>query len=819
MIGSVSGLPNQFQGLVDKLSEDNENPSKFARECMDFFDGASGAQLDEKRKIWKNYQLYSGTYDYQDYEYVTKPFEEDFGELPSQLRHYPIISPPIKTLWGEMNGMPFNYFCKAEDQHSMNEFNRTKTDLLQKYVMQQLTTELTNKGIPIQSQDQVQQMMPHEIETYMTRKFTPTVEQWASYTLKYEVKKQSIKEKTMTGFLDGLIAGYEFYMSYNFNGRSTSFDVLNPMYTFYDKGTDVEFIDEGDYAGFRLPMTSSQIMDMWGKDLSENQINKLFNTFSNSKFGRTITGTGPDTIQFDTTDRNTYYFDMLGVNGEWTMDSLFSPSSNNFVVERIPVVMVFWKSKRKIGYLHFYDQMGIEQMTIVDEFYKENKKRGEWIEWDFVNQVWEGTKIGSDIYINVRPCSYQGVSINNVTQCKLPITGIAYNARNSRATSLLDEMKQYQEAFNIYMYKLEQDFNSEIGKVLLMSLRHIPNRKGWDEKKWLWYLKAMKIAWVDDSLENMKGQTSGFNQMSAIDASLGDEIASKIKVLEWLKSECNYLAGITPQRLGETQSSETLGGVERSIRQSVAQSEIWFQNHIRVVQRALTNHLNVCQKAYSEGKQLYLTLDDMSKAFVDIDGGVFELADLGVFVTNMSEDQRVLQALRSLAQPAMQSGADLADIAELETTDSITELKDQLQRMKQERIQREQQKQQIEQQKIQSAQQMLQHQIDNENMNKQLDRENAVRIALINHADASQEEATEPTDSASSTDMYKLQLDASKLAYEQALGLRKESREDKKLQLEQQKVNNEKAKANEELKLKEKELVIKNKVASRPNKK
>lgn len=811
---NVTSLPNQMKSLDEKLGKTNPStkeyiPSEFGKDCMDFYDFVGSLQTREKKKDWKNYQLFNGQYDFSEYEYVTKPFSEQFGEMPAQMRHFSIISPPIKTLYGEMKSIPLSYFCKAEDQNNKNEFMETKTKLLFGFVQQQIVSNLQAQGYQVED---MQAMMPEKIEDYMRKDYTAVVEQWGQSALQYEIKKNDIKAKLLEGFKDGLIAGKEFYLSTIINDAPL-FRLLNPLYVFYDKSLDVEFIDEGDFAGLRPFLTPSEIIANWGKYLTPSQVQEVLEYGS---FGRRQTwnnSTGPESIQFDTENRDMLFTDhIFSTNNLNDMfGSLFTDQST-VRLGRLPVTIVFWKSKRKIGYLHYFDETGVEQVMLVDENYKEQEEQGEWIEWDWVNQVWEGTKIGTNIYLNIRPLNYQGVSLNKIYECRLPITGGLYNARNSKPTSLLDEMKPYQEAYNIYMYKLEQDFNSEMGKVLLMSLRHIPNRKGWNEKTWLWYLKAMKIAWVDDSAENLKGQ-SGINQFTAMDMSLGDAIQRKIEVLEWLKEQCNYIAGISPQRLGETQATETLGGVERSVRQSATQSELYFQQHQRICQRALTNHLNVCQLAYHEGADLSFFQDDMSRAFVQIDGGKFELADLGVFITDGVEDYRILNALRSMAQPAMQNGADLADVAELETTSSISEIKEILKKVKQERLKQMQSEQALEQQAIQSKEQMFKKQMQNENMNKQLDRETQIEIAEI-RASGNALIGTENADANNDgtidiLEMTRVALEQSQQAYDQALGLKQHNLDQKQQSLDERKQSLEEKRLTVEKQLKEKEIAQK----------
>jgi hypothetical protein len=68
------------------------------------------------------------------------------------------------------------------------------------------------------------------------------------------------------------------------------------------------------------------------------------------------------------------------------------------------VLRVYWKSRRKIKKVKSYDpETGEEVFHFYPETYIINKELGEEEEIFWINEAWEGTKIGSDIYVNIRP--------------------------------------------------------------------------------------------------------------------------------------------------------------------------------------------------------------------------------------------------------------------------------------------------------------------------------------------------------------------------------------------------------------------------------
>ena len=70
----------------------------------------------------------------------------------------------------------------------------------------------------------------------------------------------------------------------------------------------------------------------------------------------------------------------------------------------IRVLQVYWKSRRKIKKVKSYNPTtGQAEYNIYSEDYVTNTDMGEEEEIYYINEAWEGTKIGEDIYVNMRP--------------------------------------------------------------------------------------------------------------------------------------------------------------------------------------------------------------------------------------------------------------------------------------------------------------------------------------------------------------------------------------------------------------------------------
>ena len=94
----------------------------------------------------------------------------------------------------------------------------------------------------------------------------------------------------------------------------------------------------------------------------------------------------------------------------------------------IEVVTVYWKSRKRIGFVEYIDEnTGMMEMMQVDEGFRmpaDMKERGAKIKYEWVNEVWQGTKIDGRFYVKISPISNQRTSLDNPSICKLPINSV-----------------------------------------------------------------------------------------------------------------------------------------------------------------------------------------------------------------------------------------------------------------------------------------------------------------------------------------------------------------------------------------------------------
>ena len=420
------------------------------------------------------------------------------------------------------------------------------------------------------------------------------------------------------------------------------------------------------------------------------------------------------------------------------------------------MIRAYWCSKKKIGKLTFVDEDGQVQTVLVDEKYKSgNHPQQISLEWGWINQWYKGIKIGMDIY-DVEPLEF-------IDYC--PIVGALYEPKNvERVPSLIDQMKPFQMLYNVSMNQLFRLLEKDMGKVMVMSLRHIPLPKDGDHQDAIemWETEAREkgIMFVDDSPENVKG-TSSFNQFSAQDMSRTQEIQARYNLAVQMRSECWKLVGISEQRLGEMRATETATATNSALSQSYAQTEPLFAQHEYTINKLYQALLDAA--IYTESNKPQSTISFITSegehAFVQMNGSDLKLRELGVFVTSRAEDAQNFKEFRQLSQAMLQNGASPYEISVLYATKSMRRMQDIYKALKDKQDQFQQQEQEQKQQELdqkqkqfEAQQQMAiqQHQADQEfeGNQKELDRQSKERIASMQHAGGEEDTSIDPIEAA-----------------------------------------------------------------------
>lgn len=770
---------------------------KWQEDCVNYIIGegnvtSGGNSTSYYGELQTYYNLYNSIFDEKDFKSITNPFKVEDG-FPATPHDFNIIRPKVDLLIGEETKRPLNFRVIRTSQEATSEMQEKEKQMILQYIEAAITARMSPEEAQ-QFQQQLQSgeiMPPEQIAKYMDKDYKDIVENTAYHSLTYLREKLDLDNEFIKGWKDGLISGREIYYVGVLNAEPYA-ERVNPICFSYDKSPDLEFIEDGSWCCRKMRMPITEVYDRYYDKLEEKDLDKLEEMIGSTP-GRNLGDRSP--------------VDM-GIQLRIYDNPIFEGAGKSLV----NVWHCCWKSFKKIFYVTTTDDAGQPQINIVDETYQPVGNEVS-IEPDWIIEVWEGYRAGSDLYFGIQPIEYQHVSIDNPNSQKLPYCGAIYSNTNSKPRSLVSILKPLQYMYIVLWYRLELAIARDKGKVVNMDITQIPKSMNISPAKWMHYLSSVGVNFINPYEEgwNIPGREGGkpaqFNQITALDLTMSNVIAEYIQLMDKIEELAGTISGITQQREGAVSSSEMVGNVERSVVQSSHITEPLFWVHNQCKRRVLNMLLNTAKGAWEEtGKQkLQYIFDNGERAFLDITPK-FYYEDMDVFVSDTSKDLENIQKLQQLIQPAMQNGASLLEAAEILTNDNFNIIKQKLKDMqtRQEQVQQQQQEaeaqqqQQLQQMQNESKQQELMLQEAQMDLQRyQIDQDNQTKIAVaqINayrgteELDQDQNGIPDPIEiGKQAIEQQKINQEAYNKRYE---AKQKREIEDQKIQLEKDKMKHE----------------------------
>lgn len=778
------------------LSKKNED---WQHSCVNYIIGegnvvSGGMTKTRFGEMQTYYNLYNSIFDEKDFKRVTNPFKVDDG-FPATPQDFNIIRPKIDLLIGEETKRPMNFRVVRTSQEAASELMEKEKQMLMQYIMAAITARMSEEEAA-QFQEQLangEVMPPQAIAKYMERDYKDVIENTAYHTLVYLKEKLNIDNEFIKGWKDALIAGTEIYYVGVLNDEPYM-ERVNPLYFSYDKSPDLEYIEDGSWCCRRMRLPVAEIYDRYYDKLTEKDLNKL---------NEMLTGTPMnDRGEKDPVDN----FNSIQMH---IYDNPVYDQKSRYCIN---VWHCCWKSFKKIYYVTTLDEAGQPQVTIVDETYKKVGTELS-VETDWIVEVWEGYRAGSDLYFGIQPIEYQHISIDNPNSQKLPYCGCIYSNTNSRPRSLVSILKPLQYMYIVLWYRLELAIARDKGKVINMDITQIPKSMNITPDRWMHYLSSVGVNFINPYEEgwNIAGREGGkpatFNQITSLDLTMSNVIAEYIQLMDKIEILAGTISGITTQRQGEISTSELVGNVERSVVQSSHITEPLFWAHNQCKRHVLNMLLNTAKGAWEQTgkKKLSYIFDNGERAYLDI-ADKFYYEDMDVFVSDTSKDLENIRKLQQLIQPAMQNGASLLEAAEILTNDNFNIIKQKLQEMQKRQEDQIKQQQEAEQNTQMQLQQMQNEQREQELMLEEakmdlerykIDADNQTKIAV---AEISTYRGTEEKDVDNNgipdpEEMYKIAMDQQKIRSGEFVKDRemkyKKNIEDKKIELERDRMKHE----------------------------
>ena len=700
----------------------------------------TGSQSHHKQYLKRLYDFYNGNIENNEYAYVTQPYGSTRQNYPARIRTYPIIKPIIDTLLGEKAKRPLNYQVIATNSDTVDMKEDMKHQEIKKNLYQQFLLELSRQGVPIEDLDE-EPPPPEQVVEAFERNYRDQRAVTGQQILNYIERQQELHDKFQLAWFHFLVSG-EVYTYRYVEAGETVYEILNPLDVDYDKDVETTFVEDADWAVVRRLLTPSSVIDKYYETLDDDQVHRIENPRNDLD---------PTYLYHYHSERSSY------------------PDYRRKSVEE---AQVFWKSRKKIGIVSWWD----EELGLLEKEVDENYQlmEDETVEWLWVNEIWEGTRLDGDIFVNMRPLVHQRRNVDNLSICKLPINGRRYSDVNSENISLVSIGIPYQLMYDIYNYRLENAIARSKDFIAQFDINLIPSDMSMET--FMYYTEATGIAWVD---YNKEGVQLNPQHQTVLDLSV-KTVQYYIELLQHIIMEWERVSGVNRQRQGKIQQYEGAGVTQAAIEQSSNITEDYHRKFSQLEKRDLWALLDYSKDAYVTGKKTSYVLDDASVATLEVDGMQHMQTEYGIFVSDSTKENEKLEYIRSLSEALVQNGAPLSTIIDVIDANSTTTMKDKVKKAERSIQELQQAQQQAERQQKDRELQDKQMERRHESEQNELDRQKDVQVALIR--------------SGSTADV------------QQHREFREEMKDRSTEQLEQQKLQEEQRKNQKEEELREKEI-------------
>ena len=691
----MSNFPKQF-------IPDNEKTDEWCKENIDAIvkqlshQDAEGSTSDYDKDV-RNYRLYNGDLEYDDYSYVTEQYNMP---SPATMANYPITRNKIDLLCNEDLSRPLDKSVFAVNMDAALRKEQFKVSLVANSLLAEINSEVENEfGMELEM-DNKEYPIPDDIDLFMRYQYKEVIEESIHDGLDYLTQKYQLKHLFKEGLRDMLVTAKQFYKVYIKDGDPYVRRV-DPRTFVYDKSIESDFLDRAQWCGEERWLNINEVIDEFSDQLDADDIKELEEM-------RQATN--------DYLDRWNGIFNWVEIDESKTV--------------KVRVVSAEWKSIKALRFKVSENKYNPERpfRKAVGDNYK--KRKGETIETKYVDDIWEGTQIGGKILVNCQRRPNQVRSVDDAGTTDLSYVGVIFNHTTGKPTSLVDILSHIQMLYNIVMYHIELALARSGGKAVVYDVSQMPTEIGMDMQEVMYHLKNDGIIPINSREEG--GETASFNQFQQVDFTLSNSVQQLINLKLMLEQTAGQISGVSPQREGAVEQYEYVGNVQRAVTQSSISTGGWFYSHNEVKKKVFDKLANLMKMSWAGGKKAAYVLGDAGYKMLNVLPDV-ALNDYGIFLGDAGKDDALKQSVQQMSQAALQSGSiTLLDALKVLKADTMTEAQHVLEQgidaMKEQQMQ--QQEQAMQQQQAAAESQQAQSQA--EMQMKQMEIDGRIKVAQIN---------------------------------------------------------------------------------------
>lgn len=619
---------------------------------IDKVDRAITELVHEKWKIQKAYNYYNGKRDPEQFRYL----EENFGiGTATSVEFTPLIKKHVDALIGEYLDIPILPKVSCKDKHTISKIHRDLEIAISKKTYEFLKTQLNNKllefvGGQNPTIDQSVQKSLEKLIEDVKNDFISDYEIAAQDVIEYCIQSRhtDLANKLRIMLLDLLVSGTAFYkVKPSSENTNVQIEVASPLNVFVDRNPNSQYVKDCYRVVVRKWMTKQQILNEYGTELSREGISELEDLFEHyidygHTYIRSLEGVP---------NARPYSGDASGLRaGEVAVPGYPVDDRDSFPFKLLPVFEVEWID--------------------VD---KENGV--------YVQNRYEGVRIGESIYITRGKSENVIRSIDNPTKCGLSVNGIFLTNRNHEPQSLVLQCAPLQDKYDVVMYLRDNILANSGTAGDWLDISMLPTVLGSDLteriQKWIAYKKS-GTAIIDTSQEgrafNNNTSFAGFDDAVRIQTIQAFDL-----VLLRIEEQTSSITGVFRERLNGIQQRDAVSNVEAGARNSYTITKPFYQQMDTLTIDILGDCLNIAKIVWKNGLTGTIILGDKMQRIFTALPEHFTHTDYDIHIVPSTQILKDLQQLQGIVVELIKGGMIEPDMAvEAMTARSLTELKDKI---------------------------------------------------------------------------------------------------------------------------------------------
>lgn len=589
----------------------------------------------------------NGKVDPHTYEYVLANYTQKLGDkfkLHGEIRDVDFLTPIKERYMGEfINHFP-NYQVFMDDPSIVFMRNKHVAEKMEMYANQEIINRLNSRGFDTNAPSIPQKDIKDVLEEVL--------EEWKDDTL--------ISLKDRLDLINSIINAKDVYLQAYFHwwaceecytyrevykGDIRVININPEEYYRIDSGNRLV---EDDDAGVRIyKMSIPQIIDRFRDDLKPSEIDYLKTLYKTRN--RVDTSLSFQLIQKldDFAER-----DKLLKNGQRNLES-----NSYWFNNQVDVFHYVWKTEVKQGILLRNNLIGIAEEIIVDSNYKFDASAGDIdLQWEYINQVWEGYRFGGaidGIYIPPRPIEVQREHFNNYSNCKLPYNGIVGLVKHNDRNPIPYRINPYLALHRIFT-KVQEQWASKFKSWLLLPESVLADSDQLTTEERLAFANRDAILAYDD-IDASQTTQQGIREI------VTNGVIQFVGTLEELKrnikDEAWELANMNNARFGDTKDYAGKAVTEYNYNQALTGS-VWSLETFNIFrEKDYEANIDYSQFAWIDGKEgSFIDPATNDLRTVSISPAKEFLRNLGVRIANNADVQKMLSDVQNIAFSASQNG-------------------------------------------------------------------------------------------------------------------------------------------------------------------